>query len=185
MRRQSTGVIASFAALTFVLACKDSTPSGPQSFDTQSPSLGEPGFTKLPPGCKRAHGRVELTLIPSANDPLGRSIGPSSGTLKGAVSSLITSFVPGGGGVINATTTDVLVAGPTDIVVSNATTVYTPIPTAPAGTFSVATTQTIVSGTGKYAGATGTLQVTGTGYDLFGGVGNTYFDLEYEGQICT
>jgi hypothetical protein len=47
-------------------------------------------------------------------------------------------------------------------------------------------TLTVIGGSGKYAGATGTVYVTGTGYNLFGpnaGPGSTFFDVRYRGQI--
>ena len=115
-------------------------------------------------------------------------MGPSSGGLKGAAASVLTSIAPQGDGSLNATSNDVLVAGLSDLVNSTATTTYTPIPGAPLGTVSVATAQTITGGTGKYSGATGTLVVTGIGHNLFGpdaGPGNTNFELEYEGTVCT
>jgi hypothetical protein len=46
----------------------------------------------------------------------------------------------------------------------------------------------VIGGTGKYAGATGTINLTGTGYNLFGpaaGPGSTFFDLRYDGTVCT
>jgi hypothetical protein len=38
--------------------------------------------------------------------------------------------------------------------------------------------------TGRFAGATGTIIVTGTGFNLGVGPGATSFDLEYNGQLC-
>jgi len=186
MRLQSLGFATSLITVVSVLACKETTST---SFDSenQSAAPGSLSFAKLPPGCKNVHGKVDLTVIPSPNDPLGRSIGPSTGALKGAVSSTLTSLIPVGG-EIHVTSLDVLVAGPTDIITSNATTTYAPIPGEPIGTVSVETAQSITSGTGKYAGATGTIVVTGTGYNLFGpgaGPGSTWFDLKYEGTVCT
>jgi hypothetical protein len=188
LRPERIRLIISFASLASVLACKDSTPSGPQAFDTQSASLTQPLYTKVAEGCKRVHGDVDLTLIPSPNDPFGRSMGTSTGSLKGAVSSVLTSIAPTGGGALDVASLETLVTGPGDVVTSTATSTYTPIPSTPIGTMSVVTTQTIVGGFGKYAGATGTLQVTGTGYNVFGpdaGPGNTHFDLKYDGTICT
>jgi hypothetical protein len=186
MRLQSLGLATSVITVVTLLACKETTSSSFDS-DGQTAAPSALSFAKLPPGCRHVHGSVELTQIPSPNDPLGRSIGPSSGSLRGAASSVITTVGPGPTpGTLGATSTDVLVAGPTDILTSNATTTYTPA--ADPNTFSVETTQTISGGTGKYDGATGTLVVTGTAYDLFGpnaGPGKTHFDLNYDGTVCT
>ena len=182
MRLQSLGLATSFITVVTLLACKETTSS---SFDSESQSAAPSSlaFAKLPPGCKNVHGKVELTTIPSPNDPFGRSIGPSTGALKGAVSSVLTSFTPLVG-AWGATSEDVLVAGPTDIIVSSSTTTYTPIPGGPIGAMSVETTQSIISGTGKYYGATGTIVVTGTAFNMFAS-GGPWFDLEYEGTVCT
>lgn len=186
MRLHQIGLIASLATVGTLLACKDSAPSGPLSAGEQSGTLSGPVFAKLPPGCKRVRGDVDLTLIPSPNDPLGRSIGPSGGGLKGAVTSVITSLVPQGGDVILATTLETWVGGLTDILNASANVTYTQIGST--FDFTVDATQTIVSGTGKYSGATGTIHVTGIGHDLFGpnaGPGSTNFELEYDGTVCT
>jgi hypothetical protein len=79
------------------------------------------------------------------------------------------------------------VLGPQDTLILSCTTTLTPIPGAPVGTLSDSSTFTVVGGTGKFAGASGTLNFTGTGYNVFGpkaGPGGTYFDGSYSGTVC-
>jgi len=138
--------------------------------------------------CQNATGKGEWTLIPSANDPLGRVLGPNTGTLKGAVSAHLTSLVPNPDGSLHATSVEVWVLGPQDILQFAGEATFTPVPGAPIGTVTDALTLTVTGGTGKYAGATGTINVTGTGHNLFGpaaGPGSSFFDVRYQGSICT
>jgi len=138
--------------------------------------------------CKHVNGHAVWTLIPATNDPFGRVLGPSTGNLKGAVTTFLTSFTPQPDGSIHATSSDVWVVGAQDILAFSGSTTLTPIPSQPLGTVSESSVLTVVGGTGDFAGATGTLQVTGTGFNIFGpnaGLGNTYFEVSYEGEICT
>jgi hypothetical protein len=137
--------------------------------------------------CKNVNGHGVSTVIPAPNDPLGRTLGSSTGDLKAAVSGLLTSLTPQPDGSIQATSVEVWVLGPQDILIMNCKTTVTPIPGAPMGTVADSTTETVVGGTGKFVGASGTLKVTGTGFNVFGpqaGPGSTYFDTRYEGNIC-
>lgn len=132
-------------------------------------------------------GDAQLTLVPSPNDPFGRTLGPVKGPLKGAETSVITSFTPFPPAPFvteHVTTQDVLVTGPGEMITATSAATWTPVPSAPPGNFTVDGTQTITGGTGDYSGATGTIHVTGFGYNVFG-PGTGYFDLEYDGTICT
>lgn len=141
--------------------------------------------------CKNVRGKGEWTLIPSPNDPFGRVLGPTTGALTGAMSAYLTSPpTPTGNpdGSVSATSIETWVLGPHDVLQFEGAATFTPVQGAPLGTVSDSLTLNVLSGTGKYAGATGTLHVTGTGYNLFGpnaGPGNTFFDVRYEGTICT
>jgi hypothetical protein len=67
------------------------------------------------------------------------------------------------------------------------TATVTPLAGQPTGTFHDALHLTISSGTGKYADATGTIEVRGIGYNIVGpaaGPGNSFFAVRYEGDIC-
>ena len=137
--------------------------------------------------CQTATGKGALTLVPAPNDPLGRLVGPTIGSLKAAVSSILTSLAPNPNGSLHATTVETWVLGPQDILQFAGDATFTPVPGAPIGTVSDSLTLTVVGGSGKYVGATGTLNVTGTGYNLFGpnaGPGSSFFDVRYSGFIC-
>jgi len=137
--------------------------------------------------CQDAKGHAVETVIPAPNDPLGRALGSATGDLKAAISSLLTSLTPQANGSIQATSLDVWVLGPQDILIFTCKTTLTPIPVAPVGTVSDSTTYTVSGGTGAFAGASGVVQLTGTGFNVFGpkaGPGSTYFDVTYKGNIC-
>ena len=145
------------------------------------------GFAAPAGKCQTVTGKGQWTLIPSANDPLGRVLGPTTGNLKAAVSASLISLAPNPDGSLAATSEEVWVVGPTDVIRFAGAATFTPVADAPIGTVSDALTLTAVGGTGKYAGVTGTIHVTGTGYNLFGpaaGPGNTFFDVNYRGSIC-
>ena len=136
--------------------------------------------------CQTVTGKGQWTLIPS-NDPLGRVLGPTTGNLKASVSATLLTLVPGPNGIA-ATSDEVWVLGPQDVIRFAGAATFTPIAGAPDGTVADSLTLTVVSGTGQYAGATGTINVTGTGYNLYGpaaGPGGTFFDIRYRGTICT
>ena len=137
--------------------------------------------------CKDVDGHAVWTVIPAPNDPLGRILGPSTGDLQAAVSTFLTSLVPQPDGSLQGTSVDVWVLDLQNILIFNGKTTLTPIPGAPVGTVSESTTLTVAGGTGKFAGATGVLHVTGTGFNVFGpkaGPGSGYFDVNYKGNIC-
>jgi hypothetical protein len=137
--------------------------------------------------CQNVAGKGEWTLIPS-NDPLGRVLGPTTGSLKAAVSAHLVSLVPNPDGSLHATSVEVWVVGPQDTLQFAGEATFTPVPGAPIGTVTDALTLTAIGGTGKFAGATGTINVTGTGYNLFGpdaAPGRTFFDVRYRGTVCT
>jgi hypothetical protein len=129
-----------------------------------------------------------MTLVESPNDPNGRTVGPTKGTLKGAATSVVEGILTGIHGDFLVFSTDTWVVGPTDLLTASGEATYVPIAGAPDGEFSVAGTETINGGTGKYADATGTLDITGVGHKVFsldGGPGNTWLDLKYDGSVCT
>jgi hypothetical protein len=137
--------------------------------------------------CKDVKGHADSTTIPAPNDPLGRSLGPSTGDLQASVSGYLTSLTPQPDGTIHVTSVEVWVTGPQDMLVLTCKTAATPVPGAPVGTASTSTIETVVGGTGKYVGASGTLNLTGTIFNAFGpnaGPGSTHGDSTYKGTIC-
>jgi hypothetical protein len=138
--------------------------------------------------CQNVTGRGVWTLIPSPQDPLGRVLGPTSGVLKGSVSAYLTTLIAkNDGAFFEATSTEVWMVGPQDLIIFSGKATFTPIPGEPIGTVADALTLTAIGGTGVYAGATGVIEVKGVGRNLFGpyaGPGNTFFDIAYKGNIC-
>ena len=137
--------------------------------------------------CKDVSGHSVSTTIPAPNDPLGRSLGSSTGDLKASVSGFLTTVIPEPDGSIQATSVEVWVLGTQDMLVLTCKTNAIPIPGAPVGTVSASVTYTVTGGTGKYAGATGSIHAALTGFNAFGpkaGPGSTYFDGRYEGNVC-
>lgn len=145
-----------------------------------------------PGSCVRVGGKGVWTVIPPsvapASDPIGRVLGPTTGRLKAAVTAYLTSLVPQPNGTLKATSIETWAVNANDLLVFAGDAVFTPIPNRPIGTVSDALTLTVINGTGAFAGATGKLTVTGTGFDIFGpnaGPGKSYFNIRYEGEICT
>jgi hypothetical protein len=150
-------------------------------------SLFAPGVASGQSNCQAVQGQTQHVLIPAPNDPFGRIIGPASGTLKSAVTAFITSLTFRPDGTIDATTVDLWVVSPQDQITFEGRATFTPVPGQPVGTVTDQLTMTVRSGTGQFEGATGTVAVTGLGYNLFGpdaGLGKTYFQLNYSGSIC-
>jgi hypothetical protein len=137
--------------------------------------------------CQTMTGKAVWTVIPAPNDQLGRVLGQSTGDLKASVSAFLTGVTPQANGSLTATSIDVWVMGPQDTLVFDGAVTFTPLPGAPVGTVADSLALTVTGGTGAYAGATGSLQVTGTGYNFFGpnaGPGGTYAEVTYRGAIC-
>lgn len=151
------------------------------------------------PRCREVSGEGLWAVVPAPNDPLGRVAGPVTGSLKGAVTAYLTTLVPGPAGIA-ADSVEVWVmddegkpkkapaiGAPQNTIVFNGKAVFVPIPLQPEGTVTDNLTLTVAAGTGIYAGATGKIEVKGTGYNLFGpnaGPGSTHFRIEYKGEIC-
>lgn len=150
-------------------------------------SLFSPSVSSGQSNCQNVQGQAQHTLIPAPNDPFGRIIGPATGTLKSVVTAFITKLTFRPDGAIDATTVDLWVMSPQDQITFDGRATFTPVPGQPIGTVSDQLTMTVRSGTGQFEGATGTIAVTGFGYNLFGpdaGPGKTYFQLNYSGSIC-
>ena len=150
-------------------------------------SLFWPSVSSGQTNCQNVSGQAQHTLIPAPNDPFGRIIGPASGTLKSVITAFITNLTFRPDGAIDATTVDLWVLSPQDQITFDGRATFTPVPGQPVGTVNDQLTLTVRSGTGQFEGATGTIAVTGIGYNLFGpdaGLGKTYFQLNYSGSIC-
>jgi len=150
-------------------------------------SLFSPTLSSGQDKCQSVQGQAQFILIPAPNDPFGRIIGPSSGTLKAAITAIVTGLTQNPNGTIDATSTELWVTSPLDQILFNGQATFTPIAGQPIGTVSDRLRLTVSRGTGEFEGATGAIDVTGTGYNLFGpdaGPGKTYFQVNYTGSIC-
>jgi hypothetical protein len=146
----------------------------------------QPSFAAA--NCKNVSGQIVETVIPpnwAPNDPLGRVVGTVTGVLNGSSTAILTSldpFPPEPFAVLHATTADVFVTKSRDVLLTTGVALFTPIPGQPPGFFTDELTLTVVGGTGKYLGASGTINVVGEAHDLFSA--NAYFTLEYKGEVC-
>jgi hypothetical protein len=129
--------------------------------------------------CQYVRGGITSTIIPSPNDPFGRVLGNVNGVLNGASTAVITSFNPP-----NATSFDVFVTNGGDMLTATGAVTLTPVPGKPPGEFTVNVTLTVTGGSGKYAGALGTITFEEQGHNVFGGSGVGTFDTIYQGSVC-
>ena len=127
--------------------------------------------------CKNVRGSNVETIIPSPNDPLGRTLGIVNGVLNGASTTVVTSLPDG----LHATSFDVFVTNGGDILTATGAVTFTPIP----GSSNELTENailTITGGSGKYTAATGTITLTGKA--VFDNSGGGTFDVIYQGSVC-
>ena len=133
--------------------------------------------------CQHVRGGITETVIPSPNDPFGRALGNVHGVLNGASTAVLTSRNPSPT-ALNFTSFDVFVTNRGDMLTATGAVVMTPVPGKPPGEFTSDVTLTITGGSGKYAGATGTITFEGQGHNVFGGPGVGTFDVIYRGSVC-
>jgi hypothetical protein len=140
--------------------------------------------TQAEPGCKIVSGKILEVQIPAPNDippgAFGRVLGSVTGSLNGSKTAILRTPPALG---IPITTQDIFVTTEGDLLVTNGVAIFTGV--AP-GTVSDVLTLTVdgAASAGQFAGATGTIVVTGLGFNLGSGPGTTFFELEYRGQIC-
>jgi hypothetical protein len=148
-------------------------------------SLFSPGVSSGQDQCQNVQGQAQFILIPAPNDPFGRIIGPATGTLRAAITAFVTSLSFRADGAIDATSIETWVVSPQDQITFDGRATFTPIPGQPANV-SDRLVLTVKSGKGQFEGATGTIVVTGTGFNLLAdaGPGKTYFQVSYTGSIC-
>ena len=128
--------------------------------------------------CKYVRGTDVETIIPSPNDPLGRTLGIVNGVLNGASTAVVTSTSPDG---LNATSFDVFVTNGGDMLTATGAVTLTPIPGS-LNKFTENATLTITGGSGKYEGASGTITLKGQA--VFDSSGGGTFDVIYQGSVC-
>jgi hypothetical protein len=128
--------------------------------------------------CKHVRGSDVETIIPSPNDPLGRTLGIVNGVLNGASTAVVTSSSPDG---LHATSFDVFVTNGGDMLTATGVVTLTPVPGA-LSEFMEYATLTITGGSGKYKGASGTITLEGKA--VFDSSGGGTFDVIYQGSVC-
>ena len=133
--------------------------------------------------CQHVRGAITETEIPSPNDPMGRVLSNVDGVLNGAATAFITSQNPSPDG-LKATSFDVFVTNRGDMLIATGAVTLTPISGKPPGEFTENATLTVTGGSGKYAGATGTIALEGQAHNVFGGPGVGTFNVIYQGSVC-
>ena len=131
--------------------------------------------------CKHVRGGLTGTAIPSPYDPFGRGLANVDGVLNGANTAFITGF--GQPPALTATSFEVFLTNGGDLLTATGAATLTPVPGKPPGEFTENTILTITGGSGKYAGATGTITLEGQAHNVFG-TGPATFDLIYQGSVC-
>ncbi|HSL21021.1 MAG TPA: hypothetical protein VK886_05755 [Vicinamibacterales bacterium] len=146
--------------------------------------IGGGSVARADSGCKTVRGKILEVQIPAPNDPFGRVVGTVTGAINGSASAILTSLVPGAEpGTLEATTQDIFVTKKGDMLVTTGNATFTFVD---ANTVSDVLTLEVdgAASTGRFAGATGTIVATGFGFNLGAGPGQTYFQLEYKGEVC-
>src|SRR6185312_7389039 len=144
------------------------------------------------PRCTNVHGDfTEYVITPfgSPNDPLGRVVLVSHGTINSIGTAILTSVGPGPTpGTLGATTKHVFLESEQDQLAATGVAVFTPIPGSP--NVNDLLTLTVNGGTGKYAPATGTIGADGYCVNFFprppgpSSANQSYFHFTLSGQIC-
>ena len=137
-------------------------------------------------GCRNVRGKsVEIVAHPSLspNDPLGRVVSHTTGTLNSIGTVILTSLFPSGGG-LGATTAHLYVMNERDQLTAEGVAQISFIP----GSANVndVVTLNVTGGTGKFASATGQIVATGVGFNFLPGptAGSTYFVFRLSGRVC-
>jgi hypothetical protein len=141
------------------------------------------GNVRAQSGCQTVQGKILDVQVPAPNDPLGRVLGTVTGALFGSKTSILLTLQPGAPGTLVFESQDIFVEKAGDMLVTTGSGVFTFIGP---GTVSEVLTLVVdgLASSGRFAGATGTINVTGTGFNLGQGPGATYLDLDYSGQVC-
>ena len=141
-------------------------------------------FTQNAPGCQRVEGFLEETLVPppTCTSPVGLcTIARMFGDLKGQARFSATAFIPSAD---TPTTTVIFVTGDTVVadakLANNRGTLFVKNAAAyrTSGNGDLVDNQTIVGGTDDFAGASGSLRISGHFLAETGGVSR------FEGIVC-
>jgi hypothetical protein len=162
-------------------------------------AVSAPAFAQ----CTEVSGRfVEYVAdtVLSTSDPFGRVANFAQGTINSVGTAVLTSVFPGPAGppAWGATTRHLFVVNERDQLAATGVAAFTPIHgnlTDANDTLTLTVNGTDAFGTatslGRFAGATGTIVATGTGFNFYSpfplpgpAAGSAYFVFHYKGQIC-
>ena len=140
------------------------------------PAIAANGWAAAPQ-CRDVDGSISADLVTNHNVSTGLALGTVTGDLEGAVMATFTTM-NGSGGVIQVKLYHNFVTVSRASLSTTDSGSLTPIPDV-SGVYHMSVTYSITGGTGKFAGATGTLQNDGIA-DLNKGL----LTLTYTGEIC-
>ena len=132
--------------------------------------------------CTEISGKLNELLLPQSaapNDPFGRILGTVRGSLQGATTAFLTSFVPSPNGDVQVKVNDTFSTDEGNLLYTQGSAYWTAVKP---GFLQVNLTLAIAGGTGKYQSATGTIKVLGIGNNVAPGTGQ--FIQEYRGTLC-
>lgn len=133
--------------------------------------------------CVIIGGKLNEFILPQESaptDPFGRIIGTVRGSLDGAVTAFLTSFVPSPNGDVRVTNNHAFATLEGNQIFTRGAANWTYIKN---GFYQVEMVLLIAGGTGKYINSTGEIRLLGVGNNV--GPGSGQFIDEYTGQICS
>ena len=101
------------------------------------------------------------------------------GSLQGATTAYLTSFIPSPNGDVQITVTDTFSTEEGNLLYTKGAAYWTAVKP---GFLQVNLTLVVAGGTGKYANATGSMKILGIGNNVAPGTGQ--FVQEYRGTLC-
>ena len=125
------------------------------------------------PQCKSVSGTIAATLTGETS-----VMGTVRGDLQGAVTANVVRATPQPDGRVSLDLTHVFLTDARDTLITEDQAVWTPV-AGRKGVFQMSTTYSITGGSGKYEGASGTMENHGE-VDL----GRKQITLGYSGQVC-
>jgi hypothetical protein len=132
--------------------------------------------------CTEISGQLNEFILPkdsAPTDPFGRILGNVKGSLEGAVTAFLTTFVPAANGNVHVTNNHAFATLEGNQLFTRGAADWVLVKP---GFYQVDMTLNVAGGTGKYATATGSIHLLGIGNNIAPGAGQ--FVDEYRGQIC-
>jgi hypothetical protein len=133
--------------------------------------------------CGSVSGNFNELVLPkdsAPNDPGGRVLGNVDGTLKGVTTATVTSREPRVNGNFFVVTSNVFLTDEGNMLFTRGEATWSEVSRS---FYQVELTLQVTGGTGKYAGASGSIKIRGVGNNISAASGE--FVHEYRGQVCT